>query len=83
MKPEKSPQQLKHKLLTVAALSAALACGAFAAFSFLHQKLYSPIGVLVPSDQVPSFYIGISIYITIGVTLLTSALIRIALDLSK
>lgn len=73
----------KRNLITSSILAAAIACGFFALISFANEKLYSPIGILASSDSTPSFYIGISVYITIGVTLFTSALIRIGLDLSK
>ncbi len=83
MNPDLPTNRRKRKLTTAAILTAAVACGALATASLLDQKLYTPIGVLASSDSSPSFYIGISIYITIGTTLLTTALIRIGLDLSK
>ncbi|MDQ8187482.1 hypothetical protein [Pelagicoccus sp. SDUM812002] len=83
MNPELSSNPRRRAIVTAAILIPALACGTFATLSMMRGKLYSPFGVLVANDSTPSFYIGTSIYVTIGVTLLTSALIRIALGLSK
>jgi len=57
--------------------------GTLAPISLLHGKLFSPIGVLAAADSGAAFYYGLAIYITIAVTLLTSALIRIALRITK
>lgn len=70
-------------LISIAMLAFALATALLAWFSFSHKALYSPLGILAKDATDPNFYIGISVYITIGTTLLTSALIRIGLKLSK
>lgn len=64
-------------------LGSAVVIGALTWISFVHEKLYTPIGILASDVTTPGFYIGISIYITIATTLLTSALIRLALSYSK
>lgn len=83
MIPDNSSHRRKRTLVTTAIVISAIACGILATLSFMNQKLYTPFGILVSNDSSPGFYFGISIYITIGVTLFTSALIRIGLDLSK
>ena len=83
MNPELSQKRFKRTLVTIAFLMLAIACCILATLSISHETLYSPFGILAPDDGDPSFYIGISVYITIGVTLFTAALIRIGLDLSK
>ncbi len=82
----KNPDSQKSKTRSIGTTSLFLGTalfGGLAAASLFHEKLYSPIGILAPNDSTPNFYIGISVYITIAVTLFTSGLIRLGLDLSK
>ncbi|MBK1876181.1 hypothetical protein [Pelagicoccus mobilis] len=72
-----------HNVMTAVMFLLFLITGILAALSLLHQKLYSPFGILTTADSGANFYYGISIYITIAATLLTSALIRIALRITK
>ncbi len=83
MKTEPGTSPKKRKLTTAAMLAGAIACAVLIAISFGYDKLYTPFGILAPNDGTPNFYFGIAIYISIGTTLFTSAIIRIALDLSK
>ncbi len=83
MKTEPGNSGKKRKLITASMVAGAIACGALIAISFAYDKLYTPFGILAPNDGSPNFYFGIAIYISIGVTLFTSAMIRIALDLSQ
>lgn len=61
----------------------AMYLGALATFSLLNGKLYSPLTTVISSPPELSYFLGVSIYITIATTLLTTALIRIALRISK
>ncbi len=72
-----------HNMISIVMLLAAVAIGALVWISISHETLYSPFGVLANENTDSKFYFGISIYITIGATLLTSGLIRVALKLSK
>lgn len=71
-----------HLAISIGMLFAAAGIGILTWYSFADQSLYSPFGVLVTDNADPNFFIGIGVYITIAATLLTSALIRLALRLS-
>lgn len=71
-----------HTLISILMIIVAALAGVLTWLSFAHDKLYSPFGVLATSDSGPNFYFGIAIYITIGASLLTAVLIRIALRIS-
>ncbi|EDY80801.1 hypothetical protein VDG1235_418 [Verrucomicrobiia bacterium DG1235] len=72
-----------HFIVSIALLILAVGTGIIAWLSLANEKLYSPFGILATTNSDPNFFMGISVYVTIGVTLFTSALIRIALSLSK
>lgn len=82
MPTDPSPSRT-HSLITWSMAGLFIATGLLATLSLLHQKLYNPFGIHATTESGPTFYFGVSIYITIAVTLLTSILIRIALRLTK
>lgn len=72
-----------HSIFTISLILVSLLSATLTTFSFLDGKLYSPFGALAKAGQGAVFYMGISVYITIGASAFTSAIIRIALRLSK
>ena len=68
---------------TIVLLALALATGVLAWLSLARGILYGPGFAWGEVELGARFYMGISVYITISVTLFTSAAIRIALGLSK
>jgi hypothetical protein len=78
-----SKRERIHIAISVGMFLVATGIGALAWYSFANETLYSPFGILATDNADPNFYIGIGVYITIGATLLTSVLIRLALRLSR
>lgn len=68
---------------TIVLLALSLATGVLAWVSLARGTLYGPGFAWSEAELGARFYMGISVYITISVTLLTSVAIRIALGLSK
>lgn len=78
-----TPHSRSHLILTIAMCLVAILCTILTILSLANSTLYTPLGASEIVDSTPSYYFGISIYITIGATLFTSALIRIALRISR
>ena len=88
MKTDPKPKQSDkydciHIATSLALLLLANGAGLLAWYSFANEALYSPFGILVTDNADPSFYIGISVYITIGSALVLTAFIRLAIKLTK
>lgn len=79
----KDPKTKQHLIITLVLSLLALWSGLLAALSLLTGTLLSPIFSTLSESPAPSYYFGASIYITIGATLLTTVVIRIALRITK
>tara|TARA_B110000037_G_scaffold205880_1_gene251226 strand:+ start:699 stop:965 length:267 start_codon:yes stop_codon:yes gene_type:complete len=76
-------QNRRHVYLSLLMLFFAAAIALLTSFSIANETLYSPFGILATEVTDSTYYFGLSVYITLGATLLTTALIRLALKLSK
>lgn len=88
MKTDPKPKQSDkydriHIASSLALLLLATGAGLLAWYSFANEALYPPFGILATDNTDPSFYFGISVYITIGATLVSTAFIRLAIKLTK
>lgn len=83
MLSNKDPSSRQHLLVTSLLLLLSIWATALTVLSISSETLRTPILTTLSTEPEPSFYIGISVYITIGASLLTIAAIRIALRVTK
>ncbi|MDQ8202760.1 hypothetical protein QEH54_07030 [Pelagicoccus sp. SDUM812003] len=78
-----NPKNRIHLYITIAMTLLSVFAGLLSTLSYFSGTLYYPWGPSETTSPEAAFYLGISVYITLAVTLLTSALIRIALRITR